>query len=152
MHGDAANVEATNTTDDNHTDKRGAHAGQGGVTQGSLVPGQDLDACFGKVIRVVKAGDSFGELALLHKHARRTATVIPCPPHTVDSGQPSDRQVTKGVDLIRIGRQEYDFTVSLFSLQACWLHCHCLCLSTSMHIKFILRCHVTSSSLVPGCH
>ena len=117
MHGDAA--EATNTPDDSHTDIRGAHTGQGGVRQGSLVQGQDLDACFSKVIRIVKAGDSFGELALLHKHACRTATVIACPPHAVDSGQPSDGQSTKGVDLIRIGRQEYDLTVSLSSLQAC---------------------------------
>ena len=119
MHGDAANVELTNTVDDNHTDMRGAHTGQGGFRQGSLVQGQDLDACFGKVIRVVKAGDSFGELALLHKHARRTATVIACLPHAVGSGQPSDGQATKGVDLIRIGRQEYDLTVSVSSLQAC---------------------------------
>ncbi len=132
MHEDAANVEATNTTDDSHTDMRGAHTGQGWVRQGSLVQGQDLDACFGKVIRLVKAGDSFGELALLHKHARRTATVIVCLPYAVDSGQPPDGQSTKGVDLIRIGRQEYDLTVSLSSLQACQLHCQCHCLSTSM--------------------
>jgi len=119
LHGDAANVEATDTTDDNHTDMREAHTGQGGFRQGSLVQGQDLDACFGKVIRIVKAGDSFGELALLHKHARRTATVIACLPHAVDSGQPPDGQVTKAVDLVRIGRQDYDLTVSLSSLQAC---------------------------------
>ena len=109
-------MAATNHTDDSHTDMREAYTGQGRFRQGSLVQGQDLDACFGKVIRIVTAGDSFGELALLHKHARRTATVIACPPHAVDSGQPPDRQVTDGVDLIRIGRQEYDLTVSLFSL------------------------------------
>ncbi|DBA77663.1 TPA: hypothetical protein ACH3X1_009459 [Trebouxia sp. C0004] len=117
MRGDAANVEATNTTNDSHTDMREAHTGQGGFRQGSLVQGQDLDACFGKVIRTVKAGDSFGELALLHKHARRTATVIACLPHAVDSGQPPDGQVTKGVDLVRIGRQEYDLTVRALQQQ-----------------------------------
>lgn len=112
-------MEATNTTDDSHTDVREAHSGQGRFRQGSLVQGQDLDACFGKVIRIVKAGDSFGELALLQTHARRTATVIACVSHAADSGQPPDGQITKGVDLVRIGRQDYDLTVSLSSLQAC---------------------------------
>ncbi|KAA6419574.1 MAG: hypothetical protein FRX49_10499 [Trebouxia sp. A1-2] len=117
MHGDAAKVEATNTTDDSHTDVREAHSGQGRFRQGSLVQGQDLDACFGKVIRIVKAGDSFGELALLQTHARRTATVIACVSHAADSGQPPDGQITKGVDLVRIGRQDYDLTVRALQQQ-----------------------------------
>ena len=55
----------------------------------------------------------FGELALLHKHARRTATVLACPPELVDSEQAAgEAQSARGVDLIRVARQDYDETVS----------------------------------------
>ncbi|KAL0037225.1 hypothetical protein WJX79_007052 [Trebouxia sp. C0005] len=50
-------------------------------------------------------------------HARRTATVIACVSHAADSGQPPDGQITKGVDLVRIGRQDYDLTVRALQQQ-----------------------------------
>ena len=95
-------------------------AGHSRSHQGSLPQGLSLDACFGRVIRTVSTGESFGELALLHKHARRTATVLACPPVLVDSEQPAgEAQPTRGVDLIRVARQDYDDIVSATSAQAC---------------------------------
>ena len=81
----------------------------GRFQQGPLQQGLDLDACFGKVIRRVRAGDSFGELALLQKHARRTATVLTCAPESHD---PHESHAAKGVDLIKVARNDYDLIVS----------------------------------------
>lgn len=101
-----------------------------------MLPGLNLDAYFGKVIRTVKAGQSFGELALLHKQARRTATVIACAPESADSEQ-QGTEFTHGVELIRIARRDYDLTVSLFRqpmlllmplypiIRVLFLHCNC---------------------------
>ena len=84
---------------------------QGKFQQGPLQQGLDVDACFGKVIRAVHAGDSFGELALLQKHARRTATVLACAPDPHASQEAMPR-AAGGVDLIKIARNDYDLTVS----------------------------------------
>ena len=88
-----------------------AGASQGKLQQGPLQQGLDLGACFGKVIRTVHAGDSFGELALLQKHARRTATVLTCAPdpHASHGALPC---AAGGVDLIRVARNDFDLTVS----------------------------------------
>lgn len=84
---------------------------QGKFQQGPLQQGLDVDACFGKVIRAVHAGDSFGELALLQKHARRTATVLACAPDPHASREAMPR-AAGGVDLIKVARNDYDLTVS----------------------------------------
>ena len=95
---------------------------QGSPKQGnSMQEGLDLDAYFGKVIRTVKAGGSFGELALLHQNALRTASVIAGPPQAADLVQ-SHTQM--GVHLIRIGKKDFDlvvgpFFLSLPALSAC---------------------------------
>ena len=85
-----------------------ANHSQGRFQQGPLPQGLNLRACFGKVIRTVHAGESFGELALLQKHARRTATVVSRAPNAPGSGGAS----AHGVDLIKIARKDYDLTVS----------------------------------------
>lgn len=89
------------------------HAGssQGKFPQGLLQQGLDVDACFGKVIRTVHAGESFGELALLQQHARRTATVLTSAPdpHASHESMPP---AAGGVDLIKVARTDYDLTVS----------------------------------------
>lgn len=88
-----------------------AAASQGRFQQGPLQQGLNLDACFGKVIRTVHAGDSFGELALLQKHARRTATVLTCTPDPHESHEVASHAV-EGVDLIKVARNDYDLIVS----------------------------------------
>ena len=84
--------------------------GQGKFRQGTVVQGLDLEALFGKVIRTVQPGGSFGELALLHKDALRTASVIAGPPEDAAMTQPHT------VDLIRICKMDYDLTVSAIQL------------------------------------
>ena len=90
---------------------RQAGASQGKFQQGPLQQGLDVDACFGKVIRTAHAGDSFGELALLQKHARRTATVLTraLEPHASHEAMP---RAAGGVDLIKIAKNDYDLIVS----------------------------------------
>ena len=84
-------------------------APQGSLKQGALMQeGLDLDAYFGKVIRTVKAGGSFGELALLHHNALRTASVIAGHSLAADLVQSQD---LPGVDVIRISKKDYDLVV-----------------------------------------
>ena len=103
---DTKSQEAVKTLTNHH-----AGASQGKLQQGPLQRGLDLDACFGKVIRTVHAGHSFGELALLQKHACRTATVLTCAPdpHASHGAMPC---AVGGVDLIKVARNDYDLTVS----------------------------------------
>ena len=88
-----------------------AATSQGSFQQGPLPEGLNLDACFGKVIRKMQAGESFGELALLHKGALRTATVVTCAQDAQDSAE-AGSSPHPGMGLIRISRQDYDRTVS----------------------------------------
>lgn len=60
---------------------------------------------FGEVVRVMGAGESFGELALLQSDCKRTATVIADLPQEHPAGQ-------KPVALLKITRACYDATVS----------------------------------------
>lgn len=92
---------------------------QGRFQQGPLPLGLNLDACFGRVIRTVRAGESFGELALLQKHARRTATVVSC---ALDAPGCDQAMLCNahGVDVIKIARKDYDLTVS--QLLPAYLH------------------------------
>ena len=75
----------------------------------------ELDAVFGKLIRTVTAGESFGELALLQQNAHRTASVLTSP---IASGQ----RDSGAISLLSIARKDYDAAVSpgvSCSLHAC---------------------------------
>ena len=65
----------------------------------------ELDAVFGKLIRTVTAGESFGELALLQQSARRTASVL-------TSSPASDQRDSRAISLLRVARTDHDAAVS----------------------------------------
>lgn len=73
---------------------------------------EELEPVLGKVIRTVTAGQSFGELALLQRDVRRTASVIAqlLPETARGSGQ-------QDVETVRGGSQQNDNTGARKSLQ-----------------------------------
>ena len=75
----------------------------------SHAPDQELEAAFGKLIRTVTAGESFGELALLQQNARRTASILTSPAGA-EAGD-ADRHGRGTVSLLRIARKDYDVAV-----------------------------------------
>ena len=110
--GDAESIRSLAAADDMQTSSSDpTMTNQARFQQGPLQQGLHLDACFGKVIRTVNPGDSFGELALLHKHARRTASVITCSSEPSGSAGAVSHDIG-AVSLIRISRKDYDLTVS----------------------------------------
>ena len=124
---DADSLESATAADNKQQGSSKAAPSQGRFQQGPLQQELSLDACFGKIIRRVAAGGSFGEMALLHKHARRTATVLSSACEAPGSRE-SARPAAQGVDLIRICRKDYDLTVDHVMLCMCLCMCLCQCL------------------------
>jgi hypothetical protein len=79
-----------------------------------MMTSAQLAATYGGVIRVMAAGESFGELALLQKGITRTATVAAAaPPGAGEAGG-------EGVSLIRISRRCYDQAVRSLQVGGGW--------------------------------
>ncbi|GIL61974.1 hypothetical protein Vafri_16223 [Volvox africanus] len=70
----------------------------------------ELDSMYGTIIRTITPGQSFGELALLHRDSRRTASVITgAPPPSPPAPELSAHD--QPVDLLCITRNTYNHTV-----------------------------------------
>lgn len=143
---DAESLESAIAADDEQQGSSQTAASQGRLQQGLLQQGLSLDASFGNVIRRVAAGSSFGELALLHKHARRTATVLTATVEAPRSAGESASPSAQGVDLIKISRKDYDLTVD--HLVHVSVHVH-KSMHASVHESVHLLMHVPVHVSVP---
>ena len=82
---------------------------------------QQLEQSYGPVVRLLGAGESFGELALLQRGMPQIASVAATPA----AGVPA---AGDGVTLIRISRRCYDQTVRSMQVGGVCVSWHAICI------------------------